>query len=214
MGAWRCGTPPRAGASGFLGYRGHAWALAFSPDGRYLALGGFGPTSPCATSRPKGAGRSLEMPIPEATALAFSSDGRILAAASRLTDGILLWDLAVRRERARLRGHSSPARSLAFSPDGRSLASGGGIRDQAIIVWDPAAGGRRLRLETPGFVRRWRTPRTGLARLGKRLRWFRPHLGPRRGSLGLLIGSRATSRYPMAFAPGGRLLAMADTTAR
>ncbi len=37
----------------FLGYRGHAWTLAFSPDGRHLALGGFGPDVTLWTSRPR-----------------------------------------------------------------------------------------------------------------------------------------------------------------
>ena len=110
-----------------------------------------------------------------------------------------------------MRGHSSPARSLAFAPDGRSLASGGGIRDQAIIVWDPATGGRRLRLETPGFVSAlaYSPDGTLLASAngfdGSVRIW-----DPAAGRLVCSIGSRATSRYPMAFAPGGRLLAMAD----
>jgi WD domain, G-beta repeat len=195
----------------FLGDRGYAWALAFSPDGRHLALGGFGPDITLCDLETEGAEDPLKMPIPEATALAFSPDGRILAAASRLTDRILLWDLAARRERARLRGHSSPVLSLAFAPDGRSLASGGGIRDQAIIVWDLATGGRRLRLETPGFVTALAySPDGSLLASASGFDGSVRIWDPAAGRLVCSISSRATSRNPMAFAPGGRLLATAD----
>jgi WD40 repeat protein len=196
----------------FLGYRGYAWAFAFSPDGRHLALGGFGPDITLCDLETEGAEDPLKMPIANITTLAFSSDGRILAAASRLTDRILLWDVAARRERARLRGHSSPVLSLAFAPDGRSLASGGGIGDQTIIVWDLATGGQRLRLVTPGFV-------TALAYSpdGSLLASVNGFPGgpvriwdPAAGRLVRSIGSRSTSRNPMAFAPDGRLLATAD----
>src|SRR5262249_22249535 len=85
-----------------------------------------------------------KMAIERTKALAFSPDGRTLAAASNLSDQIILRDMAARRERTRLRGHSAGVLSLAFSPDGRSLASGG-KSDQAIIVWDLATGDRRLR---------------------------------------------------------------------
>ena len=196
----------------FLGDRGYACALAFSPDGRHLALGGYGPDITLCDLETEGAEDPLKMPIANTTTLAFSSDGRILAAASRLTDRILLWDVAARRERARLRGHSSPVLSLAFAPDGRSLASGGGIGDQAIIVWDLATGGQRLRLVTPGFV-------TALAYSpdGSLLASANGFPGgpvriwdPAAGRLVRSIGSRSISRNPMAFAPGGRLLATAE----
>ncbi len=160
----------------------------------------------------EGAEDPLKMPIASTTALAFSSDGRILAAASRLTDRILLWDVAARRERPRLRGHSSPVLSLAFAPDGRSLASGGGIGDQAIIVWDLATGGQRLRLVTPGFVTALAySPDGSLLASANGFPGGPLHIwDPAAGRLVRSIGSRSTSRNPMAFAPGGRLLATAD----
>jgi WD40 repeat protein len=195
----------------FLGYRGYAWSLAYSPDGRHLALGGFEPAITLCDLETEGAEDLLKIPIPDVTALAFSPDGRILAAASRLTDEVLLWDLAARGERARLRGHSSPARSLAFAPDGRSLASGGGIRDQAIIVWDLATGGRRLRLETPGSVTALAySPDGSLLASANGFDGSVRIWDPAAGRLVCSIGSRTSSRNPMAFAPGGRLLATAD----
>ena len=123
-------------------------ALAFSPDGRSLAVGGIEPDIFLYDLRAGGAGHPLGMPIRGTKGLAFSPDGRTLAASSYLHHEILLWDLAAGRERARLRGHESPVISLAFAPDGRSLASGG-MSDAAIILWDLATGRPRRRLGVP-----------------------------------------------------------------
>ena len=98
----------------FLGDRGYASALAFSPDGRHLALGGYGPDITLCDLETEGAEDPLKMPIASTTTLAFSSDGRILAAASRLTDRILLWDMAARRERACFAG-THPRSSVSRS---------------------------------------------------------------------------------------------------
>jgi WD40 repeat protein len=195
----------------FLADRGHALAIAFAPDGKSLALGGDDPDITWCDLGSKGTGRPLGMSIHQTSALAFAPDGRTLAATSYLSDQIILWDLAARRERTRLRGHSSPVLSLAFSPDGRSLASGGRW-DQALIVWDLATGGRRLRLEAPGPVPALAYSPDGslLASASSAFEHSVRIWDPPTGRVVRRIGSYAPSRNSLAFAPGGRLLATAD----
>ena len=69
-----------------------------------------------------------------------------------------LWDLATRRERMTLEGHTNSVESVAFSPDGKSLASIGFTPE--LILWDIASGKR---------LRTWKAER----HLGQRVR-FRP----------------------------------------
>ena len=145
----------------FLGYRGYACALAFSPDGRHLALGGFGPDITLCDLETEGAEDPLKMPIPDATALAFSSDGRILAAASRLTDRILLWDVAAPGNGpACAATHPRPSVSRSRPTADRSPREVvSETRPSSSGISPPAAGdcGWRRR----GSSRRWRTPRMG-----------------------------------------------------
>ena len=130
-----------------LGYPGRATALSFAPGGQLLAIGGSRPEIILCDLQSNGAVLPLMMPIPDTIALAFSPDGQTLAATSSQTNQIVLWDVAAKKLRTCLRGHSSPVRSLAFSPAGDSLASGG-MKDQTIIVWDLATRDQRLRLST------------------------------------------------------------------
>jgi WD40 repeat protein len=194
----------------FLDYRGFAWAIAFSPDCRSLAVGGYPPDILLYEFRAGGAGRPLGMPIRYVKGLAFSPDGRILAASSYLDHEIVLWDLAAGRERARLRGHDSPVIRLAYAPDGRSLASGG-QSDEAIILWDLATGQPLRRLGVPpGPVislayspdGRW------LASTGDRGRHGRLWDLEGRGGDRTIV-SLSCARNPLAFSPDGRLLATA-----
>ena len=99
--------------------------LAFSADGRSLAVGGSDRDVFVYDVGAGGAGRPLGMPICIGNGLAISPDGRLLAAANRDDPEILLWDVAAGRERARLRGHVSHAISLAFAPE-RTVAGLGG----------------------------------------------------------------------------------------
>ena len=136
------------GAPLFLDHGGHARGLAFSPDGRSLAVGGDEPDILLYDVKAGGAGHPLGMPIRWVKGLGFSPDGRLLAASSHLDHEILLRDLAAGRQCARLRGHEPPVISLAFAPDGRSLASGG-LSDEAIVLWDLATGRPRRLLGVP-----------------------------------------------------------------
>lgn len=118
------------------GLYGIVTALALSPDGRTLALTGFGGPIrlfDVATGRP--------IPAPPftvrrdlTTGLAFSPDGRTLALTA--VDGTArLWDLARRRPvGAALTGDAGDITTLAFGPRGGTLATGSS--DGAVRLWD------------------------------------------------------------------------------
>jgi WD40 repeat protein len=165
--AWRIGHTAQAGY-GMLaaaarpgiavlpvpgGANGYVWSVAFSPDGRTLAVGSGAVADngeedgalrlwDVATHQPIGP------PILDSTAqvmsVAFSPDGRTLAA--RTDDGIVrFWDVATRHEtgqlrtgpdqlvRPRLFGSTS---SLSFSLDGKVLVTGSATG--TVQLWDVA----------------------------------------------------------------------------
>jgi RNA polymerase sigma factor (sigma-70 family) len=111
--------------------------LAFSPDGRFLVTGGFGPVA-CVWSVASGE-RVRELPGHDywVSSLSFSPDGRVLATTCS-DKTIRLWEVLSGKERRRLEGHTKQVRSVAFAPDGRHLASGSD--DQTVRVWDYVAG--------------------------------------------------------------------------
>src|SRR5262249_13213254 len=113
-------------------------AVAFSPDGRHLAL-----TRACEVriEELKPAAQPCRELVGHAPrnvwALAFSPDGRRLA--SRAGDReIILWDVAAGRAERTLPSPADMANeaNLAFSRDGRWLVSG--CRGDRPLVWDVA----------------------------------------------------------------------------
>ena len=122
-----------------------AFVVVFSPDGRYLALGGTQADVMLCDLKRNGAALPLGIPVHQISSLAFSPDGGTLAVASDTSNEIILWDLAKKQARAILRGHESPVLTLAYSPDG-SLASAA-ASDRVIIIWDVSAAQSRRRLD-------------------------------------------------------------------
>ncbi|MHC5540720.1 WD40 repeat domain-containing protein, partial [Singulisphaera rosea] len=113
-------------------------SLAFSPDGRKLAVGleMDGLTGGVIAVYDVETGRTL-MTLRDhtsaVTSVSFSPDARRIATAS-LDKTVKIWDLAHGRVVFTLRGHSAGVVSVAFSPDGRRLATGS--LDKTAKIWD------------------------------------------------------------------------------
>ncbi len=123
------------------GEHGAILAVAFSPDGRYLAAA-VGGDQTVEGSRPgvllwEWAGRRtprfLGGPRYPVTTLAYSPDGGSIAAGSG-NGGVYLWEVETGRVHFRVQAHSWAVSGLAFSPNGRLLVSCSG--DGSVIQWE------------------------------------------------------------------------------
>jgi WD40 repeat protein len=188
------------------------FAVAFSPDGRYLVTGeGNGAVQvwDARTGQPVG---TLGTHDREVRGVVFSRDGRHLASAS--ADGeVKLWDAtrldtkpepSISPIRARVPG---PSLNVAFSPDGRRLATG--VEENTVKIWDVQTGQALQTLRghngevytvafSPDSAGRWLASagedsavKVWDSRTGKLVRTFRGHTG--------LVSS-------LAFSPDGRRL--------
>jgi WD40 repeat protein/serine/threonine protein kinase len=118
-------------------------AVAFSPDGRRLAMAGRGAVQvwDAATGH---AMLTLKCSLGSAGGVAFSPDGRRLASVS--DEGVRVWDAATGQELLLLEGHPrlEGYGDLIFSPDGRRLAA---CSLRGVQIWEglpvPAEARRR-----------------------------------------------------------------------
>jgi WD40 repeat protein/DNA-binding SARP family transcriptional activator len=115
--------------------------LAFSPDGRLLAM----TTDREVVVIDLATGeKAYDLPESgESQDLAWSPDGRYIAAAS-VSAGGQVWDAATGAFRFALVGHIKEVQAVAWSPDSSRLATGS--VDGAATVWQIQNGGARLLL--------------------------------------------------------------------
>jgi WD40 repeat protein/serine/threonine protein kinase len=130
-------------------------AIAFSPDGKRLAIASFG-------------GRVFDLGTGQRAlilsgyrqrvrAIAFSPDGTRLVTGSD-DHTVRLWNAETGRPLLVLRGHDSAVTSVAFSPDGTQLASAS--EDQAVRIWDTAPASKRYKAKGPWMPSATTTPVT------------------------------------------------------
>ncbi|MCA1634115.1 MAG: caspase family protein [Acidobacteria bacterium] len=132
-------------------------AVAFSPDGRWLASGGNDDAVKIWDLATGGVLRTLYGHSANVNALAVSPDARLLASASgNMTDrrdlstfrkgGVVggaqdntvrIWEVKTGRELKVLRGHELPVGAVAFSPDGLKLVS---VSGDSVKVWEVGTG--------------------------------------------------------------------------
>jgi WD40 repeat protein len=116
-------------------------AIAFSPDGEFLAavgemMPGLVQDDRCLELWDVRTGEPRPMQSPpknHCTCVAFSPDGRVLVTGDK-TGTVVLWEFATGRERHRFAGARSPIAKVVFSSDGKLLASAS--PDAPIFVWD------------------------------------------------------------------------------
>jgi WD40 repeat protein len=130
-----------------FGHVGLAGQLAFSPDGKLLAVA----TQSTKLVKVWNVETGAEIHSWEDTpmdAVAFSPDGRLLVTGHE--DGAMtLWDLAKKARVRTLRGHAGPVK-MQLTPDGKTLVSWSS--DGTVRLWDPERERARqvMRLGPPG----------------------------------------------------------------
>jgi len=121
-------------------------AVAFHPNGRYLAVGGL---DWLATSGADGALCVWDLETRDklltleagVTAVCFDHTGRYLAAGTFSQSGgqsVIVWDFDKQEKVFDLPGHNDRINAVAFSPDGSWLVSGGD--DSTVRVWNVLTG--------------------------------------------------------------------------
>lgn len=156
VGMWDAKTGKQLGAlemrAGAIRYYVHA--LAFSPDGKHLAVGsgtgypGNGETNGAVAVWDTATGK-LRHILPSAesqvNALAWSPDSTRIAGGGIHSPGLRVWELATGKETSLRPRGMGQFFDAAFSPDGKTVvanwrANGAGATDAGVVFWDVATG--------------------------------------------------------------------------
>jgi WD40 repeat protein len=133
------------------GPEGRIGAMALSPDGHWLAAGGFMAPGFGVRDDEVGSIRLYDFATGKLVALlkghtnvvlslAFSPDGMRLISGSGLGDfSAIIWDVESRNLRRRLQGHTGEIYGVAFTPDGQRVVTGS--YDNTLRLWRVGDGG-------------------------------------------------------------------------
>ncbi len=125
---------------------GSIYAMALSPDGRWLAVGGYLHGTDRALAS---AVRLHDFASGKVVALlkghdeivgtlAFSPDSKRLISASLGERAAIIWDLTTRQQALRLSGHAQAVTAVAFTSDGDRTVTGS--KDDTLRLWSAADG--------------------------------------------------------------------------
>jgi hypothetical protein len=149
-------------------------SIAFTPDGKWIAAGGWDATIKIWATEDGSLLRTIH--DFSGHAAPFSPDGKWIAAGAD-DNSVRIWDAATGRILQSFLKHSQKVQTVAFSPDGSRLVSGG--EDRMLYIWDIATNelvrpltGHTDKISSAAFSR-WEADRF------RGLRWHHHGLGRR-----------------------------------
>ncbi|MEO9854033.1 MAG: caspase family protein [Reichenbachiella sp.] len=119
------------------GHRAAVRAVAYSPDGKFLATGSRDNSIKLWQVSTGREIRTFLGHLNPVNTLTFDPTGQWLASGSS-DNSIMIWEVATGKVRTKITGHKKRVSSLDFSADGALLASGGW--DRLVYVWNAASG--------------------------------------------------------------------------
>ncbi len=135
--------PPSHGSSLLGTHPGKVIAVAFSPNGRWLASAGYYSPVVIWDMTLRQIETILEQSPASTTSVAFSPDGTNLAATG-LDGTVRIWNTGAWSMAHHFQAQAPGAHVLAFSPDGKLLATGGADRRHSSLGHGHLAVSQRL----------------------------------------------------------------------